>query len=113
MRAFQPGSRIANILLLRNALGSSVMQQWYSRRDFVKNGSIALAGTRAGWFQGAASSELIDLKDCVLITSQNPTRREVKALTVLTEEVAKRSGLRWKTQGIASVTIYAGLAPGL
>ncbi len=89
------------------------MQHWYSRRDFFKNGSIALAGTRGRWFQGAASSELIDLKDCVLITSQNPTRREVKALTVLTEEVAKRSGLRWKTQGTASVTIYAGLAPGL
>lgn len=89
------------------------MQQWYSRRDFVKNGSIALAGSRARWFQGAASDALIDLKDCVLITSKNPTRREAKALTMLAEETAKRSGLTWKTQGSATVTIYAGLATGL
>ena len=89
------------------------MQQRYSRRDFVKNASIALAGSQRRWFQGAASSELIDLKDCVLVTSKNPTRREVKALMVLAEETAKRSGLRWKTQGTAAVTIYAGLTTGL
>ena len=87
----------------------------YSRRDFVKNASIVLAGNRTRWFQGAA--ERIDLKDCVLVTSQNPTPREVKALTVLSEESYKRSGLTWKLQSskraTASVTIYAGLASSI
>src|ERR1700677_4925337 len=87
----------------------------YSRRDFVKNASIALAGNRARWFQGAAGR--IDLKECVLVTSQNPTPRELKALTVLSEECYKRSGLTWKLQSSANstapVTIYAGLASGL
>jgi hypothetical protein len=93
------------------------MQPWYSRRDFVKNASIALAGSRTHWFQGASASGRIDLKDCVLVTSRNPAPREAKALVVLTEEVAKRSGLQWKTRdaslGNARVTIYAGLAAGL
>ncbi len=88
---------------------------WYSRRDFVKNASIALAGNRTRWFQGAA--EQIDLKECVLVTSQNPTPREVKALTVLSEESYKRSGLTWKLQSskraTAPVTIYAGLASSM
>ena len=87
----------------------------YSRRDFVKNASIALAGNRARWFQGAAGR--IDLKECVLVTSQNPTPREIKALTVLSEEAYKRSGLTWKLQSsnraTAPVTIYAGLASSM
>ena len=90
---------------------------WYSRRDFVKNASIALAGHRAPWFQEAASAGHIDLKECTLVTSQNPTPREVKALAVLREESYKRSGLSWKQQSsdraTAPVTIYAGLAPSL
>jgi hypothetical protein len=87
----------------------------YSRRDFVKNASIALAGNRARLFQGAA--ERIDLKECVLVTSQNPTPREVKAHTVLSEESYKRSGLTWKLQtpnkATTTVTIYAGLASSM
>src|ERR1700691_4779903 len=87
----------------------------YSRRDFVKNASIALAGNRARWFQGAAGR--IDLKECVLVTSQNPTPREIKALTVLSEEAYKRSGLTWKlhssNRATAPVTIYAGLASSM
>src|SRR3984885_9270297 len=89
----------------------------YSRRDFVKNASIALAGHRARWFQEAPPAERIDLKECILVTSQNPTPREVKALTVLREESYKRSGLTWKVQssyrGTAPVTIYAGLASSM
>jgi hypothetical protein len=87
----------------------------YSRRDFVKNASIALAGNRARLFEGAA--ERIDLKECVLVTSQNPTPREVKAHTVLSEESYKRSGLTWKLQtpnkATTTVTIYAGLASSM
>jgi hypothetical protein len=90
---------------------------WYSRRDFVKNASIALAGRRSRWLQTAAPANQIDLKNCVLVTSQNPTPREMKALTVLAEEAAKRSGLTWPVQSsfknTASVTIYAGLPTGL
>lgn len=90
---------------------------WYSRRDFVKNASIALAGSRSRWFQGATHSDQIDLEDCVLVTSPNPTPREVKALAVLAEEAAQRSGLTWKVQPsskrTAAVTIYVGLASGL
>jgi hypothetical protein len=90
---------------------------WYSRRDFVKNASIALAGRGSRWLQTAAPANQIDLKNCVLVTSQNPTPRERKALTVLAEEAAKRSGLAWPVQSpaksTASVTIYAGLASGL
>src|ERR1700733_11341970 len=86
---------------------------WYSRRDFVKNASITLAAHRAHWFQGATQAEPIDLKECVLVTSQNPTPRERKALTVLSEECYQRSGLTWKVQSpgksTAPVTIYAGL----
>src|ERR1700677_4927268 len=89
----------------------------YSRRDFVRNASIALAGHRARWFQEAAPAGRLDLKECVLVTSQNPTLREVKALTVLSEESYKRSGLTWKVQssyrGTAPVTIYAGLASSM
>jgi hypothetical protein len=88
----------------------------YSRRDFVKNASIAVAGHRAHWFQGATRTDAIDLKDCVLVTSPNPTPREVKALTVLSEEAAKRCGLSWQRQtsgkSTAPVTIYAGIASG-
>jgi hypothetical protein len=90
---------------------------WYSRRDFVKNASITLAAHRAHWFQGATQAEQIDLKECVLVTSQNPTPRERKALTVLSEECYKRSGLTWKVQSpgksTAPVTIYAGLASSM
>ncbi len=90
---------------------------WYSRRDFVKNGSLTLAAHRAHWFQGAAPAQPTDLKECVLVTSQNPGPREVKALAVLSEECYKRSGLTWKVQSqgksTAPVTIYAGLASGL
>jgi hypothetical protein len=87
----------------------------YSRRDFVKNASIVLAGHRSHWFQGSLAKDQIDLKDCVLVTSQNPTPRETKALAVLAEEAYKRCGLDWKVQSksTASVTIYAGLATGL
>jgi hypothetical protein len=89
----------------------------HSRRDFVKNASIALAGHRSRWLQAAAPANQIDLKDCVLVTSQNPTPRERKAMTVLAEEAAKRSGLTWQVQSssksTAAVTIYAGLASGL
>jgi hypothetical protein len=92
------------------------MYSW-SRRDFVKNASIALAGHRAPWFQEAAAAERIDLKECILVTSQNPTPREVKALTVLREESYKRSGLTWKLQSssraTAPVTIYAGLSSAM
>ena len=70
----------------------------HSRRDFVKNASIALAGHRSRWLQVAAPANQIDLRDCVLVTSQNPTLREMKALTVLAEEAAKRSGLAWQVQ---------------
>src|SRR5277367_1263867 len=90
---------------------------WYSRRDFVKNASITLAAHRAHWFQGATPAERIDLKECVLISSQNPTTRELKALTVLSEECYKRSGLTWKVQSsgksTAPVTIYAGLSSSM
>jgi hypothetical protein len=89
----------------------------YSRRDFVKNASFAIAGHRSLLFQGAARGNEIDLKDCVLVTSPNPTPREVRALTVLAEEAAKRCGLTWQRQttgkSTAPVTIYAGLASGL
>src|ERR1700734_3300090 len=89
----------------------------YSRRDFVKNASIVLAGHRARWFQETTPAERIDLKECVLVTSQNPTSREVKALTVLREESYRRSGLTWNVQssyrGTTPVTIYAGLASSL
>jgi hypothetical protein len=89
----------------------------HSRRDFVKNASIALAGHRSRWLQVAAPANQIDLKNCVLVTSPNPTLREKKALTILAEEAAKRSGLAWQAQSspksTASVTIYAGLASGL
>jgi hypothetical protein len=89
----------------------------YSRRNFVKNASIVLAGHRSLSLQAAAPGNEIDLKDCVLVTSQNPTPREKKALTVLADEAAKRSGLTWQVQSssknTASVTIYAGLASGL
>jgi hypothetical protein len=88
----------------------------YSRRDFVKSASIAIAG-RSHWFQQSARAGQIDLKDCVLVTSPNPTPRELKALTVLEEEAAKRCGLTWQRQtsgkSTAPVTIYAGLASGL
>jgi hypothetical protein len=90
---------------------------WYSRRDFVKNASVTLAAHRAHWFQGAAPAEPIDLKECVLATSRNPSPRELKALAVLSEECYKRSGLTWKMQSpgknTAPVTIYAGLVSGL
>src|SRR5258708_299051 len=90
---------------------------WYSRRDFVKNASLALAAHRSYWFQGSTPAEQIDLKECVLVTSQNPTPRELKALTVLAEECYKRSGLTWKVRpsgkSAAPVTIYAGLASGM
>jgi hypothetical protein len=90
---------------------------WYSRRDFVKNASITLAAHRAHWFQGSTAANQINLKECVLVTSQNPTPREVKALAVLSEECYKRSGLTWKVQPFANstapVTIYAGLASSL
>src|SRR3984885_15962501 len=90
---------------------------WYSRRDFVKNASITLAAHRAHLLQGATPAERIDLKECVLVTSQNPTPREVKALAVLREESYRRSGLTWKVQssyrGTAPVTIYAGLASSM
>ncbi|HEX4485190.1 MAG TPA: hypothetical protein VH088_02925, partial [Terriglobales bacterium] len=90
---------------------------WYSRRDFVKGASFTLAAQRAHWFQGATPGAPIDLKECVLVTSQNPTPREVKALTILSEECYKRSGLTWKVQSAgkstAPVTIYAGLASSL
>src|ERR1700721_1261555 len=89
----------------------------HSRRDFVKSASIAIAGHRSRWLQAAAPANQIDLKDCVLVTSQNPTSRESKALTVLAEEAAKRSGLGWQglssSKSTAAVTIYAGLASGL
>jgi hypothetical protein len=89
----------------------------YSRRDFVKNASIVVAGHRSRWFQGAIHGDQIDLKDCVLVTSPNPTPREVKALTVLAEEAVKRCGLSWQRQtspkNTATVTIYAGLASSL
>src|ERR1700688_604092 len=90
---------------------------WYSRRDFVKNASITLAAHRAHWFQGATPAARIDLKECVVVPSQNPAPRELKALTVLSEECYKRSGLTWKVQSsgksTAPVTIYAGLASSL
>ena len=90
---------------------------WYSRRDFVRNASITLAAQRAHWFQGATPAQPIDLKECVLVTSQNPTPREVNALTVLSEESYRRSGLTWKLQSsykvTATVTIYAGLASSM
>ena len=90
---------------------------WYSRRDFVKHASITLAARRAHWFQGATPAQPVDLRECVLVTSQNPAPREVKALTVLSEECYKRSGLTWKVQSpgksTAPVTIYIGLASGL
>src|ERR1700730_3838054 len=90
---------------------------WYSRRDFVKNASFALAAHRAHWFQGTKPSEPIDLKECVLVTSQNPTPRELKPLTGLAGECHNRSGLTWKVQSSskssAAVTIYAGLASGM
>jgi hypothetical protein len=90
---------------------------WSSRRDFVKNASITLAAHRAHWFQGATPAQPIDLKECVLVTSQNPAPRELKALAVLSEECYKRSGLTWKVQSpgksTAPVTIYIGLASGL
>ncbi len=90
---------------------------WYSRRDFVKGASFTLAAQRAHWFQGATPGAPIDLKECVLVTSPNPTPRETKALTVLSEECYKRSGLTWKVQSTgkntAPVTIYAGLASSL
>src|SRR6202007_1812171 len=89
----------------------------YSRRDFVKNASITLAAHRAHWFQGATPSEQFNLKECVLVSSQNPTPRELKALTVLSEECYKRSGLTWKVQSsgksTAPVTIYAGLGSSM
>jgi hypothetical protein len=89
---------------------------WYSRRDFVKNASITLAAHRAHWFQSTVARQ-IDLKECVLVTSPDPTPRELKALTILSEECYKRSGLTWKVQSsgksTAPVTIYAGLASGL
>src|ERR1700685_3043714 len=89
----------------------------YSRRDFVKNASLTLAAHRAHWFQESTAANQIDLKECVLVTSQNPTPRELKALTVLSEECYKRSGLTWKLQSsgksTASVTIYAGLASSI
>src|ERR1700760_1566721 len=88
----------------------------YSRRDFVKNASIAIAGHRS-FFQGAAPASQIDLKGAVLVTSPNPSQREVTALTVLAEEAAKRCGLTWSratsSKSTATITIYAGLASGL
>src|ERR1700742_4365765 len=90
---------------------------WYSRRDFVKNASIVLAADRVHWFQASVGGQRIDLKECVLVTSPNPSPRELKALTVLSEECSKRSGLTWKVQSsgqhTAPVTIYAGTAAGL
>ncbi|MGC2401793.1 MAG: hypothetical protein WA510_18500 [Acidobacteriaceae bacterium] len=59
----------------------------------------------------------IDLKECVLVTSQHPTAREIKALAVLADEAGKRSGLTWDAQppgkSTSKVTIYAGLASSL
>ncbi|HEY3939962.1 MAG TPA: hypothetical protein VGL97_21215 [Bryobacteraceae bacterium] len=79
-----------------------------NRRSFLKG---AAAGFAVPEWLTAASTGQIDLKDCVVIGHEKATAREKKALTVLTEEVEKRSQIRWPIQTAvvpaASTAIYA------
>lgn len=60
----------------------------------------------------ASLADQIDLKDCVVIAPEKSSPREKKAITVLIEEVEKRSQIRWKTQSggsqVSSTAIYTG-----
>src|ERR1700761_8069649 len=88
----------------------------FSRREFVRSAAVAVAAGPS-WLAGAASTTRMDLKECVLVGSENPTARERKALAVLAEEARKRSGLSWSLKAggneTSAVTIHVGIASGL
>ncbi|HVT92780.1 MAG TPA: hypothetical protein VHD76_08040 [Bryobacteraceae bacterium] len=76
-----------------------------NRRTFLKRtAGAALAGSTR-----AAAADL-DLTRCVIVASGSARRREKKAVTVLVEEVEKRSGVTWTVQsgGSPATAIYAG-----
>src|SRR4051812_32807873 len=78
------------------------------RRDFLKAtaalGSSSLLPAQSG--QGT-----LPLQDCVVLRSPSATAREIKACSVLVEEVDRRCGLTWSVRSgatpAAGVTIYA------
>lgn len=79
------------------------------RREFMK---VAAAGCLPRFLPSSAASQAITLTDCVVMTPSSPSIRENKAISVLVEEVEKRTGLRWTVRppraAETSVAIYAG-----
>jgi hypothetical protein len=67
-----------------------------NRRGFLKTAAAAVS--TAPWVEGAAPADRIDLRDCVVIAPAGSSPRVKKAVTVLVEEVEKRSRLRWRVQ---------------
>jgi hypothetical protein len=80
------------------------------RRSFLKTATAGLSA--APWMQGAAITEPIDLKNCVVVVPDGSTERVKKAVSVLVEETEKRCRIRWATQTGAPkpgvTAIYAG-----
>ncbi|MBZ5670567.1 MAG: hypothetical protein LAO04_12655 [Acidobacteriia bacterium] len=107
------------------------------RRDFLK-GAVAFAGVSAisrrldslpidgTTRQGSTSREggdsgdggtRLDLSRALVVTPPTLSRREQKAVSVLTEEVEKRTGIRWQTAhgwpALSSAAIVVGSGRGL
>src|SRR6476469_2106819 len=67
-----------------------------NRRGFLKTAAAGVSA--ASWMEAAAPVDRIDLRDCVVIAPGGSSPRVKKAVTVLIEEVEKRSRLRWPVQ---------------
>ena len=82
-----------------------------NRRSFLREAGVPFV--LSPWLHGAAGSDELDLKDCVILTAENATAREKKAASVLAEEAQKRSQLRWRTQikppSMPEVAVYAAM----
>jgi hypothetical protein len=85
-----------------------------NRRKFLKGTTVAAISP---WLHAASNSASIDLKNCAIVVSERQTAREKKAITVLLEEIERRSGLLWKAAAQPpsgpSVVIYAGVAASM
>src|SRR5690242_16109808 len=73
--------------------------------------TLAVAANARGDDPAKAPAEMLDLTDAIVVTPAGRSGPEAKAITVLTEELQKRTQLRWpvvhsRPEGASKPVIY-------
>src|SRR6266851_6619404 len=64
--------------------------------NFVILSSLVIGNSSIGWNSSGARGATLDLSKAVIVSPENLSKPETKALELLIEEVQKRTGIRWE-----------------